>query len=140
MVDDAQGTLESLLKTLREIEATQLIEEITEIVARGKTSKIESENKTKQFTQEALTSDEALQVAIDLFISYLEPTFMITPIKKELSDEPDPQLVWKRDVVAKSPIKYESEDIEKFELNESFVQIDKNVRKLIALFKEDRNG
>ena len=140
MAEDAQEALAKLLKSLKQMGANKLAEDIKIVIARGTTSEIEPRGGAKELTQSPLQADEAYRIAVEMLIASMEPALIQMNLQHELSQNEDQSIdiEWRQDFVEKSPIETEelaSDSLPKVgqgELNE----FEKVLKGLISLLQE----
>lgn len=138
MSENAQEGLEELLDNLRNIQARDVAEGITSVIARGTTEEVEVKGKIKELSQRPLEPDEAYKVAIEMLIASLEPLLMQHHAIRDLEKLMDTttSIAWLQDFVEKSPISPENTDSIDLPYVEDIGLLESDLKRLIELLGE----
>ncbi|MGR3174268.1 MAG: hypothetical protein ACUZ8N_06680 [Candidatus Scalindua sp.] len=123
---------------MRNIQARDVAEGITSVIARGTTEEVEVKGKIKELSQRPLEPDEAYKVAIEMLIASLEPLLMQHHAIRDLEKLMDTttSIAWLQDFVEKSPISPENTDSIDLPYVEDIGLLESDLKRLIELLGE----
>lgn len=135
MPENEQEALDELLNDLRNSQAKDIAEEITRVIARGRTEEKEIMGRVKELSQRPLEPEEAYKVAIEMLIASLEPHIMQKHVLIELENHMGKKssITWLQDFVEKSPIAPESTDSIDLPDIEGVDALERDLKQLIKL-------
>lgn len=144
MKSDAHNALNELLEDLIEMNAYELVQDISTVISRGETVEVKTGGREKEFSQRPFDPSEAYHIAISMLIASLEALLIEKEIKHNLNELIDTQtsIYWSKDFVEENPTELENAILDRLpELDDKELRLfEEDIKNLFNLNKEYKNA